>query len=81
MYAEDKDRFQGQLEGHPKLQQMIKAYEQKQQELKAIKASKKGPAKAAKKRKRSAKADVESEAEEVLVTLRTVMHALQELSL
>lgn len=53
--AEDTDRFQAQLEGHPKLRQMIKAYEQKQQELKAIKAAKKAPSKAPKKRKRITK--------------------------
>ena len=60
------------------MQVMIKAYEQKQQELKAIKASKRGPAKAAKKRKPSAKADAGSDAEEVLTMHRASLCSLPE---
>lgn len=61
--AEDKQRFEAQLEGFPKLQGMIQAYQQKQDELKAIKASRKSSSKSNKKRKRVQQETAESDAE------------------
>ena len=42
---------------------MIKAFEQKQKELKAVKAGRRGPSKGLKKRKRLAREDAGSDAE------------------
>ena len=48
--AGDKKRFEDQLEAHPKLAATIEAYEQKQQDLKALKKGK--STKSSKKRSR-----------------------------
>ena len=40
MHAEDKKRFEDQLQAHPKLAALIEAYEQQKQDLKALKKGK-----------------------------------------
>ena len=50
--AEGKKRFEDQLQAHPKLAAMIEAYDQKKQDLKAIKKGKGKSSQGTKKRRR-----------------------------
>ena len=50
--AEDKKRFEDQLQAHPKLAAMIEAFDQKKQDLKAIKKDKGKSSKGTRKRRR-----------------------------
>ena len=74
--AEDKQRFEDQLQAHPKLAAMIKAYEEKQQELRTLKRGKSKKSTKGTKKRRRQEEDQASENDEVRTHLHLPFSAL-----